>query len=161
VVALAKPRPAIIYSSGGEAGAMESVNFVARRRGERNVDRPGRVSAIADPEKRFAFRVESRMSATSRLVRRDLHQNNDRERQKRLFVESLGAVEIGHRSHVVEHFVPLPDDLAARGGLRSSSPNGDMQMPRINSVQRYTTMYVARIHGTRMAMRERINSAAQ
>jgi hypothetical protein len=65
VVARAKPRPAIIYSSGGEAGAIESVNFVARRRGERNVDRPGRVSAIADPEKRFAFRVESRMSATS------------------------------------------------------------------------------------------------
>ncbi len=33
VVARAKPRPAIIYSSGGEAGAMESVNFVARRGG--------------------------------------------------------------------------------------------------------------------------------
>jgi Metallo-beta-lactamase superfamily len=58
----------------------------------------------------------------------------------------LARLKIGHRnSHVVEHFVPLPDDLAARGGLRSSSPNGDMQIPRINLLQCFATMHVARI----------------
>jgi hypothetical protein len=118
VVVRAKPRPAIVLSSGGEAGAMECVNFGARRRGECNMDWSGRASAIADPKEWFAFRAEARMRATARLFRICLHQKHDRERQKRPFVESLGAVEIGYRnSHVVEHFVPPLADPAARGGF--------------------------------------------
>jgi hypothetical protein len=114
VVAWTKPWCAIVFSSGVEARAMESVNLGARPRSESNMDLTGQATAIANPEERFTSRAEAGMGTAARLLRRYLHHKNDRERRKHPFVESLGPIEIGNRnSGVIEHFVPPLAHLAA------------------------------------------------